>query len=279
MYLFPLQESKQLYTSNALMTPILQRRDLIHDLHRQFIGTPAFRLKKSNIQTIAGRSFTLLQRKFIQDLTRIVKLLQSGDYSESESKRVSRSIFRDYYRKAYFLGLKASGVGIAAGMSSLTFRDYQDPALHQEEERWSQTAATAELRFWNKLLINTSLEKKSKYTVDQRIRFYAESLEGHYNAGRVAGSPRYSLVHWIMDKGHSTCPQCSWMAKNSPWPKELMITTPKAGMCGCLMNCRCELKIIPGSSQEYNKAKLAKPPKDQLVRKLRAVSSIKGLKL
>ena len=106
----------------------------------------------------------------------------------------------------------------------------------------------------------------SRFTIEKRIRLYVDSLEGHYNAGRVAGSPNNTLVHWVLEKGHEPCKECEYLAANSPWPKELLITTPKAGFCTCLMNCKCSLKIVPSESYEYISRKSDLPSKQQILR-------------
>jgi hypothetical protein len=266
--LFPLLENKDL-SSHRLLQPFATKRDIEHDYHRRFMGTEQWRLKKNNIQTIAGRSFTLQQKKFEKDLTKVVHYLQHNFYTTDEARKESKKIFYQYYKQAYFLGLKASGAGISQSYSQLLFRDSADPKVYQEEERWSQTAATAEMKFWGKFLTDINMGKAFRMSMEKRIKLYSASLEGHYNAGRVAGSPNHSIVHWTLDRGHQSCPECEWLASNSPWPKELMVTTPKAGLCSCLMNCRCSLKIIPTTQEEYKRIQRSKPSRDQVVRKIK----------
>lgn len=266
--LFPLTESKDLST-HRLLQPFATKRDIEHDYHRRFIGTEQWRLKKSNVQTIAGRSFAVAKKNFEKDLTKIVHYLQHSFYTPDEARALSRKVFFKYYKQAYFLGLKASGAGISQSYSQLLFKDSADPKVYQEEERWSQTAATAEMKFWGKFLKDIELGRAFRLTMENRIKLYGQSLEGHYNAGRVAGSPNHSIVYWSLSRGHVSCPECEWLGANSPFPKELMITTPKAGMCSCLMNCKCSLKIVPTTQAEYRQIQTGKPTRSQIVRKLK----------
>jgi hypothetical protein len=294
--LFPLNENKDLFT-HRLLQPFATTRDIEHNYHRMFIGTEQWRLKKSNIQTIAGRSFKLTQNKFEKELTKVVHYLQYNfytpdwgpvdpldanavnqreadirSYSFKTARIKSKKIFHDYYKRAYFLGLKSSGAGISQSYSQLLFKDSADPLMYKEEERWSQTAATAEMKFWGKFLGDISRGSAFRMSMEKRIKLYSQSLEGHYNAGRVAGAPNHSVVHWTLTRGHDTCPECEWLASNSPWPKELMVTTPKAGMCSCLMNCRCSLKIVPMTQAEYKTIQVGKPSRAQVVRKIKGRS-------
>lgn len=287
--LFPLDgpveltESKNISTLN-LTNPLIQKRGQMYQFHRMFMGTEQFRLKRSSIQATAGRSFIALQIKFEKELTNLIKFLRNSIPSslpdaqeaarEEEEfrayiKKKSKKIFYEYYRKAYFLGVKAAGAGISQSYQQLIFKDSADPKITKEEDRWVKTAAAAEMKFWGKFLNNAAQYKE----VNRRIGMYVTSLEGTYNAGRVAGSPNNSLVYWLMDKKtHVSCPECDYLADNSPWTKDFLPTTPKAGMCSCLFNCRCALKILPTTQEEYKKASLVKPTRSQAIRKIKGLS-------
>ena len=261
MLLFPLDgptdltESKNISTLN-LSNPMILKRGQVFQFHRMFMGTEQFRLKRNNIQTIAGRSFTLLQSKFEKELTKIVHYLQYNYYTAEEAKKLSKKVFYEYYRKAYFLGVKAAGAGISQSYGQLLFKDSSNPSITQEEERWIRTAAVAERKFWGKFINNINQQKAFKLSMAKRIKMYASSLEGTYNAGRVAGSPTNSLVYWIMDKKtHISCPECGYLADKSPWTKDSLPTTPKSGLCSCISNCRCSLKIVPTTEAEYKRHK------------------------
>src|ERR1035437_7260862 len=270
--LFPLFENKNLAT-HRLLQPFSTRRDIGHDFHRRFIGTEQWRLKKGNIQTIAGRSFKLAQIKLEKELEKVVHYVQYDYYTLDEGRKRSKKIFNEYYKKAYFLGLKSSGAGISQSYTQLLFKDSSDPLVYAAEERWSQTSATAEMKFWGKFLGDITQKKAFRTTMSDRIKMYSQSLEGHYNAGRVAGSPNHSIVYWTMDKRtHVTCPECEWLASNSPYSKENMVTTPKAGLCSCLFNCRCTLKITPTTQDEYKRYKAVKPTQSQILRKIKGLS-------
>ncbi len=274
MQLFPLEgpidltESKNISTLN-LSNPSILKRGQTYQFHRMFMGAEQFRLKRSNVQTIAGRSFTLLQGKFEKELSKVIHYLQYNFYTPEEAKRLSKKIFYENYRQAYFLGLKAAGTGISQSYSQLLFKDSSSPEIQEIEERWVKTAAAAEMKFWNKFVKDVVNNRSFKVSMANRIKMYALSLEGTYNAGRVAGSPLNSIVYWNMDKKiHMPCPECEHLAATSPWPKDLLPTTPKAGLCSCLFNCLCSLKIVPTTAEEYKKFRIGKPAIQQTVRKI-----------
>jgi hypothetical protein len=267
MELFPLLENKNLHTLN-LRDRSLFKRGLHHELSRSIIGQEKWRQQRGFVQTVAKRSFTLLQQKFQKDLNKIIKELSSGTLDLTTAKRKSKKIFEAYYKRAYLLGLKSSGSGIARAFSDLNFNFYGDPDIQHAEERWSRIATASELKFWDKYIEKLVSQASSRVTLERRIKFYVDSLEGHYNAGRVTGSPNNTLIHWVLDKGHEPCRECEYLAANSPYPKELLITTPKAGFCTCLMNCKCTLKIVPSESYEYISRKSELPSKNQILRDL-----------
>lgn len=275
MKLFPLEgpidltESKNISTLN-IANPLIIKRGQIFQFHRMFMGAEQFRLKRNNIQTIAGRSFTLLQNKFEKSLIKVVHYLQHNFYTVEEARKESKKLFYAYYKQAYFLGVKASGAGISQSYAQLLFKDSSAPNIQAEELRWSQTAATAEMKFWNKFLGDINMGKAFRMAMEKRIKMYKSSLGGHYDAGRVAGSPNTSIVYWLMDKKtHVPCPECSYLASVSPWPKDTLPTTPRAGLCSCLSNCRCSLKITPTTDLEYKQVKAKQPTRAQALRHIK----------
>lgn len=264
MEAFPLLENKNIYALN-LRDRSLFKRGLQHELSRSIVGQERWRQQRGFVQTVAKRSFVLLQSKFEKELTKVIHDLHAGNLNLAYAQSRSKKIFETYYKRSYLLGLKSSGSGISRAFSDLNFNFYGDPDIQHAEERWSKIATASELKFWDKYMKKALSQVPSTFT-SNRIKFYVKSLEGHYNVGRVAGSPNNTMIHWILDKGHDPCKECEYLAANSPYPKELLITTPKAGFCSCLMNCRCQLKIVPSASYEYLARKSELPSKNQILR-------------
>lgn len=264
MELFPLYENKNIYSLD-LRDKFLVKRGFQHSLIRELLGQERWRHQKGFIQTVAKRSFHLLQQKFEKELLKIIKDVKKGFLLPGDAKIRSRKIFEVYYRKAYFLGLKSSGAGLSKAYADLTYNFYGDPNIQQAEERWSRIASTAETKFWSNFINKVAESASIRHTLEQRVKFYVLSLEGHYDAGRVMGSPTNSFVYWGLEKGHSHCKKCEWMAKTSPFPKELLVTTPKSGFCRCLMNCKCSLRIVPVELSEYIVRKTELPSKEQII--------------
>jgi hypothetical protein len=267
MELFPLLESKNIYSLD-LRDKFLIKRGLQHTLTREIIGQERWRHQKSGVQTASKRSFILLQQKFEKELLKIIKDVKNGFLLSIDAKRKSRKIFETYYRQAYFLGLKSAGIGISKAYSDLTFNFYGDINIYDAENKWSQIATASETKFWSNFIDKVADHSSIRHTLEQRVKFYVASLEGHYDVGRVTGSPNNSFVYWSLEPGRIHCKKCKYMGHNSPWPKELLVTTPKSGFCPCLMNCKCSLRIIPVEQSEYQQRKQELPTQNQIIRTL-----------
>jgi len=287
--------SKDLITADMLRGST-SRRETQHDFHRRFITPSVWKVQKDHVQTTATRSFATLQRNFAKELARVIKMVVYSEYTVPEARRVSKQIFREYYKKAYVLGVKASGAGMSAGYTLFINRPSVNPEINKDEDKWSIAAATSELSFWNKFLKaiekhHVEEEKKRRdqqekpdqpvtvYPVipaarlvpsfDYRILMYVKALEAHFDAGRVVGAPYNSVVYWTKARHHSNCPGCEYMSKISPVPKEALVTTPRAGMCSCLSNCRCTIKIVPKPAEEVRAIRNNTPPKEVIIREMK----------
>lgn len=264
--------SKDLVKHN-LFTGIPTKRDIQYDFNRRFITPTVWKVKKDQIQTIATRSFSSLQTDFAKKLARVVNLLIQGNLEDpptmslKEAQKMSKKIFIEYYKRSYVLGVKASGAGLSAGYT-LFVNKLSTPDLHKEDQ-WSEAAALSEYTFWNSFIKQIVSSERRVMAYDKRILLYVKALEAHFDAGRVAGSPYNSVVYWTSSKGHGTCAGCSYMNKISPLPKENMVTTPRAGMCSCMSNCNCTLKIVPKNPEEIKRIKVSAPTKEVIIREMK----------
>lgn len=279
-----LTENKHLSTHKGLK-PFTFKRDQLLDIQRRIVGPTAWRKVKIGVQSASIRQFSALQSKFHKELYRIASALNDGYSSLSQATKESSDLFNAYYNKAYTLGAKASGSGITLGYRA---KDAL-PIIYRQEQQWIRTAALQERKFWNKFLdqidhnvFNTPPLKQtikgkvvmtpqylSHFSLPERVKMYSLSLESNFDAGRVAASQNHSVVFWRTTKDDKPCPTCLWLEANSPWPKELMVTTPKAGLCPCRHNCRCSLSIIPKTAKEYQDLKNKKPNKLAIYRLLK----------
>ena len=260
--------AKDLITSKSFSgTPT--RREIQYDFHRRFITADAWKPKKDHVQTTASRSFRGLQDTFGRELTRIVNLVIHKEWTVPEARRMSKKLFIEFYKKAYALGVKASGVGISTGYSLFINKPSVKPPIYKDEDKWSEAASVAELSFWMHFLKQITSESRLVHSIDHRILLYVRTLESHFDAGRVAGSPLNSVVYWTPSKGHSACKGCAYMAQISPLPKDALVTTPRAGMCSCLSNCNCTIKIVPKTAEEVRAVRLKSPYKEDIVKEMR----------
>lgn len=261
--------SKDLIKS-SMLGKLPNKREIQHDLHRRFIGPDIWKVKKDHVQTAASRSFTVLQNNFAKELVRIVNLLINKELTFQQARKKSKQIFVEYYKKAYFLGIKASGMGISTGYTLFLHKPYTDPTVTKEESAWSKEASESELSFWSNFIKQLSFSN-SVSRIDARILMYVRALEAHYDAGRVVGAPRHSVIYWKQDKHSNYCRGCAFMASLSPIPKENVVTTPKAGMCSCLSNCNCKIVIVPKTAEEYIKIKNSSPSKEKIAKQMKSL--------
>lgn len=254
-----LLENKHLYTNKN----IISKASIAHDIHKRIFGTEAWNKLKSEVQTTAKRSFIKLQKNFEKELLSNIKLLEYSEISLEEAKRKSYLIFFKYYKQAYMLGYKASGGGISQGLNNFS-RLTANPLIQNNEQIWARTAAKSENKFMANYLQQINNKIKPHMALKTRLSMYTSTLESQFDAGRVTGSPNHSLIYWSTHEETSSCNFCQYMKNNSPWPKEYLITTPMAGFCSCLSNCRCEIKITPTDIATYKKLQFSLPNKERL---------------
>lgn len=226
--------SKDLVTSSQIT-----RRANLHKIHRNFLGAGEWSRQKTQLQTIANKSFQALQNKLVQQLYTFVKqYLKAEDKEEKHTELYA--IFHDFFKKSYFLGVKSAGAGLVAHTFSFAHDIYGKPKIYETETLWSAEATKLEQEFWVEFL-----KKVDRFISKSIIQQYVQCLDSHYLAGRVVGAPTNSIIYWIMPENHPHCAMCEQLQYASPIDKECMITTPRGGLCTCGKLCTCKIKIVP----------------------------------
>ena len=208
----------------ATKLPQVKLRGLGQLTQRQLTTPSKWREQKSNVQAIAGRSFEVLKRNFLAKIQKL--LLDFAHYNNDLillgeiDKEVKAS-----YRKAYMLGLKASGLTLYE--KNTTFKKVSLPTLDPKESEW---------------LNQTIFDKKDQveelvHSKGQKLLKQVElELLRYYQYGRIVGAPIYSFVYF-----NCTNKDCQHLVDNSPWPREKV-----EDFCPS-----CSFKIVPKSSTEY----------------------------
>lgn len=230
--------SKDLITSSDLT-----RREGLHKIHRDFIGSKEWTRQKNQLHTIANKSFYALQ-------TKLVKSLLSLQGKEDVSHKEIYDLFLNFFKQSYFLGVKSSGAGLVRNTTSIQ-RVYGNPKIYETEAQWVKDAALIEKDFWGEFLA----KNKDKKISAKSVQAYVLSLDSHYLAGRLYGSPKNSVVYWHMPDNHPKCDACEHMYFFSPMEKDAAVAIPRNGFCSCGLSCNCSIKIMPSTAlvaKNYN---------------------------
>jgi hypothetical protein len=168
---------------------------------------------------------------------------------------------RQSYNRSYRLGIASSGVG-----GPFRTRGFVSP----EESRWVESAFRHEMRYLNQL-VNDVKAGKSVPSLANRIGLYAKALAAAYNSGQVMATNKDTLIHWRLseDPNVAHCDDCLYLAGLSPFVRDTLPTVPKAGICRCSSNCRCELEYEATSQANAQQVRAGNGSKSYVVRKIR----------
>jgi hypothetical protein len=207
-------------------------------------------------------------RAYQNQLAKVKKLRKAANWKPPMSKtRWQNSIkkaLRDGYAAAFDMGLESSGVTkVRAGVATMD-REFVEKAVREE------------MRYFNRLIRQIDAGKV-RGNMMNRLKAYSDALKHMYYAGRVMGTPKGMIIDWIAPMDRNTCGGCKFMFKHSPYTKQTLPTTPRAGDTPCLNRCRCRLvmrTVTPAQYESVDKGHLAK---STYSRKLSAIKSGKSL--
>lgn len=195
---------------------------------------------------------------------RMLKLLRRY-HSEDEREKLTRTRFiremkdelRLAYMESYKLGTKASGLTTAADLGG---------HIGADELRWIENVLSKEGKYFNKFLkaiVAGESTKRSKI----RIHNYAQAIKSVFEASKILQLPSESIIHWVLES-HNPCPDCRLLHRLSPFVRETLPTTPKAGSTRCLSWCFCRLRIVKAKSGEVDRVMRRNKSAKHLLKKL-----------
>ena len=123
-------------------------------------------------------------------------------------------------------------------------------ALSSGEKKWLASAVREEVTHLNRFLEDIKNDRL-RMPLRRRLEMYVDTLRGAYDAGRVIGTPKTTVIHWFTRKDRKVCPGCQWMEEMSPFVKWSLPTTPRAGNTPCLSRCRCRVLMRPADQKTY----------------------------
>ena len=211
---------------------------------------------------LANSQFRLAVFKFKKRLEKLFDAYFKEEIDLQKLRLDSAKEFRAVYERAFEAGRRASGV------RELKQKNVK---VGRKEESWFRSAVREELQYWNAFL--DKLEQRdeaAKKLVKHRLEMYVQTVRFMYHSGRVSGLPDLVLLHWFptQKKTGKMCPGCSYMVKNSPYPRDLMPTVPRAGDTSCLFRCIHKVVVRTATSSQIKERRNALPTKENMLREL-----------
>lgn len=93
-------------------------------------------------------------------------------------------------------------------------------------------------------------EERRKIPEPTRAAMYADAAGAAYNVGASLGAPDGALIWWRLGSTEH-CWECPVISANSPYTRESLPTTPRAGTTPCRARCACFLEINPAQGVKF----------------------------
>lgn len=172
--------------------------------------------------------------------TAVLRLNQarSGTVRRELALKDLKDSFKVLYYDAYKLGLEGSA-------------SHLDPQLGMsaEDRRWVDTAFVHEMRFFNRFVSQVMEGRLSPGQIDHRVRMYMDTVRSVYESGRVMGTSPTTLIYWVYNPEAQHCESCLYLRDHSPYTRNTIPTTPRAGGTECISNCKCHLRMVPADPE------------------------------
>lgn len=237
-------------------------RTQVHAFHA--LTNPDYSTVRKNSHSAATRQLDGIKGTFVHELSKICRSYKSGLITRNKLSDATKAVFDKAYLSTYRLGLKASGLNVlTAGNKAHP----QGPMADPNDKEWIKSALRHERRYWNDFLEDLIADNFKRFTLNDRIKMYADTLDSVFNTARVVGQPFHSVIYWILDSEADNCPGCRFLRDNSPYTRDTLPTVPKAGACSCIYNCKCSLRIATATPDVWQSIKSSKK-RDFLIRRL-----------
>lgn len=84
-------------------------------------------------------------------------------------------------------------------------------------------------------------EEKRRIPEPTRAAMYADASESAYQTAAAVGVPDGTLIWWRLGEASKHCWECPVISASSPYTRETLPTTPRAGATPCRSRCKCYL--------------------------------------
>lgn len=163
------------------------------------------------------------------------------------------------YEDAYRLGTQAAGLTQTGSLV----------VIGDDERRWLDSMFNQEMKYFNKLL-DVLVRRDASSNSKNRLARYANAVRSVFEASRVLQVPDNHLIYWVL-QSNNPCSHCRFLHRNSPYTKNTLPTTPKAGSTACLDHCYCKLRVVKAKPSEIAKVERKHKSAKALLAKLRKV--------
>ncbi len=197
---------------------------------------------KRRLDRTASRAMKRLSSNLEKKMLGLYRKFNRDDISKTRFTNDTKNSLFLAYREAYELGTKAAGF------------DKLKSYLGSDEERWLASASKEEQKYLNSF-IKDIIKGQSVSKVKQRIHNYAESLWTIFNSAKVIHLPPGVVIYWVLESDNP-CKSCRQLNKWSPFTRNTLPTTPRAGDTICRSNCWCRLR-----TEKVSKDRIAKVEK------------------
>jgi hypothetical protein len=233
----------------------------------------------------------VLEAAYERGVSYIEKYLQNRISFEELQRGVRSSLWQGYNR-SFELGMRSTGASkILAAHPPLY-------AITHADRAWLNSAFQTELRFLNGFLDDI---RKGRLPATQlpispqgklittpgnqpvtilphreippawlrRYGMYIAAIGSVFYSGRVMVTPPNHVIFWLAKLDGKTCPQCRYMARNSPYTKYNLPITPASGFTRCLGNCRCRIQLQEVNTEYFTELVSHSVTRETHMRKLK----------
>jgi hypothetical protein len=182
-----------------------------------------------------GRTRTFKRTKQMEGIRGMYFSALEGVLISEASEKQVREVIKEYFSKAYAQGVLNSGISTRKTVDQVISK------FTDSDKEHVKTAVDEEMGYLRKFMGRVMEGEVDLDMIQKRVKMYVKSLDGIYGSGRVAGLDENTYIHWkpgpeSVEK--ERCPSCKYLMKESPYTKNNLPTTPRAGMTRCLFNCK-----------------------------------------
>lgn len=172
-------------------------------------------------------SFTRMETGLNSRVMKLMKQQEEGDIDIAQLEWGLKKELGIAYKEAYSLGQQSVGYS---------------GDLMDEDLAFIKSFKATENGFLRNFM-NAIASEKLVIDRYERAKMYVDTVKTLFDHARVEAAPEWVKIYWMPTRGARHCLDCLELAVNSPYTKETLPTTPRAGDTKCLSNCQCHLML------------------------------------